>query len=219
MEPTRARLEAALAALQPLLTFAGPADHALKRFFREHSELGQHDRAFVAELAFAVLRHLRLLETLATQRSVRRLVLAALTVTFGISVRELKPFLRGDEEHWLTEVRGRAHAELPPAVRLSLPDWLYELLLQQYGSDETERLGRALLQQAPLDLRVNTLLSSRDDVLAQLIEEGMDAAATPYSPVGIRLGTKPSLQKHPLFLGGTIEVQDQGSQLLSYLVA
>jgi len=219
MEPTRARLEVAVAALQELLTFAAPADSTLKRFFRSHPELGQHDRGFVAELAFAVLRNLRLLEQLGAQRSTRRLALASLTVAFGISVRELTPLLRREEETWLAQLRSQAQSELAPAVRFSLPDWLWERLLEQYGSAELEPLARALLQQAPLDLRVNTLLASREEVLAQLAKEGIGAESTAYSPVGIRLQGKPALQKHPLFLAGKVEVQDEGSQLLGYLVA
>ena len=49
--------------------------------------------------------------------------------------------------------------------------------------------------------------------------DGIAAAATPYSPVGVRLEAKPALQRHPLFLEGKVEVQDEGSQLLAYLVA
>ncbi len=213
------RLDAAVSALQALLHFAGPADSALKRFFREQPKLGQHDRAFVAEVSFAVLRHLRLLEQLGAQRSARRLALASLSLTFGISVRELAPWLRKDEEDWLKQFRSQTQTDLPAAVRLSLPDWLFERLLEEYGAAEVERLGRALLQQAPLDLRVNTLITDRDTVLAQLSQDGIGAHPTAYSPIGIRLDGKPPLQRHPLFLEGKVEVQDQGSQLLGFLVA
>jgi 16S rRNA (cytosine967-C5)-methyltransferase len=219
MEPTRARLEVAVAALQELLSFAAPADGTLKRFFRSHPELGQQERAFVAELAFAVLRNLRLLEQLGAQRSMRRLALASLTVAFGISVRELAPLLRREEASWLAQLRSQAQTELAPAVRFSLPDWLWERLLEQYGSTELEPLARALLKPAPLDLRVNTLLASREEVLAQLAKEGFGAESTAYSPVGIRLQGKPALQKHPLFVAGKVEAQNEGSQLLGYLVA
>jgi 16S rRNA (cytosine967-C5)-methyltransferase len=125
MEPSRVRLEAATSALQSLLSFAGPADGALRDFFRDHRQLGQHDRAFVAELSFAVLRHLRLFEELGARRSPRRLALTALSITFGVSVRELSPLLRRDEEAFLVQLRSREPGELPPAVRLSLPDWLF----------------------------------------------------------------------------------------------
>src|SRR5690348_12252062 len=138
MDANRARLEAATEALRSLLEFNGPADGVLKRYFRDHATLGQHDRAFIAELSFAVLRNLRLLQELGAQRSQRRLALAALNLSFGRSIRELAPLLRKEEETWLAELRGRDQSALPPAIRLSLPDWLWERLSAQYGNDEAE---------------------------------------------------------------------------------
>jgi len=57
---------------------------------------------------------------------------------------------------------------------------------------------------------------SREDALARL---GLEAAPTPYSPAGIRLKGKPPVNRHALFLDGSVEVQDEGSQLLAYLLA
>ena len=68
-------------------------------------------------------------------------------------------------------------------------------------------------------MRVNTLKTSREEVLAQLAAEGLEAEACRYAPTGIRLKGKPSLARHPLYLDGRIEVQDEGSQLLGYLLA
>jgi len=76
-----------------------------------------------------------------------------------------------------------------------------------------------MLRPAPLDLRVNTLKMSRDDALRALQAAGLKAEATPYSPIGIRLEGKPAINRHALFLDGAIEVQDEGSQLLGFLVA
>ena len=42
---------------------------------------------------------------------------------------------------------------------------------------------------------------------------------TPYSPLGLRVAGRPSLARHPLFVAGALEVQDEGSQLVGYLVA
>lgn len=39
------------------------------------------------------------------------------------------------------------------------------------------------------------------------------------SPVGIRLDGKPGINRHPLFTTGVVEVQDEGSQLLGFLLA
>ena len=219
IEPTRGRLTAAIAALQVVLGLTRPADLALKSFFRDHPELGQNDRAFVADLVFTVLRHLRLLEHLAGEAMPRRLALAALTLQSGLSVRELSPMLTSDEEAWLAQARAVDQALLPPAIRLSLPDWLYERLARDHTAQALETLARGLLQPAPLDLRVNTMLVTRDEVLSAFQRDGMPAAPTVYSPAGVRLESKPALQRHPLFLEGKVEVQDEGSQLLAYLVA
>ncbi len=68
-------------------------------------------------------------------------------------------------------------------------------------------------------MRVNTLLANRDEVLALLNKEGIEGNATPYSLIGIRLAGKPAINRHELFLTGKVEVQDEGSQLLGYLLA
>jgi 16S rRNA (cytosine967-C5)-methyltransferase len=219
IEPTRGRLDAAVSALQVVLGLTRPADAALRLFFRDHPELGQRDRGFVAELVFTVLRHLRLLEHLAGDPQPRRLALAALSLQLGFSVRELSPLLAPGDDIWLAQARAIDQAQLPSAIRLSLPDWLYDALARGRSGSELETLARGLLQSAPLDLRVNTMLARRTDVVAAFERDGIAAVATRYSPTGVRLETKPALQHHALFLEGKVEVQDEGSQLLAYLVA
>ncbi len=207
------------AVLGQLLRFEHPADAVVSRYFREHRQLGHADRAFVAETVFAVLRRGRSLEArLGKELSDRRRLLAALAVVRGWSQRELSPVLKASEEEWLASVKAVREEEMPPPVRCDLPDWLYARLETQYGADETLQLARAMNQSAPLDLRANTLKTSRDDLLAKLAAEGIDALPAPLSPIGIRLRDKPALAKSPLFLEGAFEVQDEGSQLLGYLV-
>jgi 16S rRNA (cytosine967-C5)-methyltransferase len=205
--------------LRALLRFERPADATLRAFFREQRALGQRDRAFVAELAFAVLRHLRLLETLAEGRRPRRLLIAAATLIEGRSLRQLEPLLKPDEAHWLAHTRAVDLSGLPPAVQVSLPDWIWERLVAERGRDEALALARGMLAPAPLDLRVNTLVTQREPVLAQLRAEGIAAEATPYSPLGVRLPHKIALQEHVLLREGKVEVQDEASQLLAWLVA
>ena len=104
-------------------------------------------------------------------------------------------------------------------MQVDLPDWLYERWVATYGEVETRELAKSLNRPAPLDLRVNSMKAERDPVLARLNKDGMVAEATPYSPLGIRLQSKPVLSRHPLFQDGSIEVQDEGSQLLGLLLA
>jgi len=218
MELNAARLDAAVEALRAVLPFSQPADACLRAFFRAHPALGQRDRGVVAELVFACVRHLRLLEHVCEGRQPRRLALSGALIAQGVSVRQLEGMLRKDEGQWLAGLRARDTAALPIAVQLSLPDWLWEHLCAQFGDTEATALGRALLQPAPLDLRVNALRADRDSVLARLRAEGIVAQPTPFAPLGIRLAEKPALQKHPLFLNGSIEVQDEASQLLALIV-
>ena len=207
------------AVLGLLLRFDYPADAVVSRYFREHRELGHADRAFVAETVFAVLRRGRSLEArCAGKLSDRNRLLVALAVTRGWSQRELAPVLKASEEEWLAAAKAMPESEFPPAVRCDLPDWLYNALEAQFGADEVDKLAHALNLPAPLDLRVNTIKTNREALLARLADDEITAVPGPLSPLAVRLRDKPALAKHPLFLEGAFEVQDEGSQLLGYLV-
>jgi 16S rRNA (cytosine967-C5)-methyltransferase len=81
------------------------------------------------------------------------------------------------------------------------------------------RIAQGLLNPAPLDLRANLARTPREEVLARLERDGIEAAATPYAASGVRLAGKPAINQHPLFRDGLVEVQDEGSQLLAWLLA
>jgi len=216
---SRTLLESASEATALACKLDRPADTVLSEFFRNNRGLGSHDRPFVADTVFSVLRNKRLLEAIVPDPDPRRLVLASLLKLQGMSIKALEPVVGRLDQPWLITVKRSVTDALPPAVRLSLPDWLWQRLEAQYGKDEAIRLGRALLEPAPLDLRVNTLAATRQEILESFEAQGIDAAATPYSPFGIRLQSKPALNRNELFLNGKIEVQDEGSQLVGMLVA
>ena len=205
-------------ALQIILPLRSPADLSLKFFFRDHPNLGSRDRAFIAESVYAVLRRRRLLESLAPNGTPRELALLALLRLSGLSVRELAPLLKDGEEAWLAQSRAKPSDTLPLAVQADFPDWVVERLRASMGEAEILALGRAMQEPAPLDLRVNTLLAKREEVIAKLHADGINAVPTRHSPVGVRLLDKIALNQHPLFVDGKIEVQDEGSQLLTLLV-
>jgi 16S rRNA (cytosine967-C5)-methyltransferase len=217
--PGLALLDATITAADEVLQLARPADRVLSAFFRAHPKLGQQDRAFVAETVYAVLRRKRLLEQIAGGADPRRLVLAALVRVRGFNVRELAPLASARDAEWLAAMKAAGRGELDFAVQCDLPDWVVERLEPIRGRDGLARLAEALNRPAPLDLRVNVQKADRDAVLARFAADGIGASATPYSPVGVRLAEKPALARHPLFLEGAVEVQDEGSQLLAYLVA
>ena len=217
MDVTPAHLSAAADALDALLPLDRPADVVLSAWFRSRPRLGARDRAFIADAVFAVLRHLRRLEAVTGTRAARKLLLAALVLVQGRAVRSLSAATGAEESRWLSELKA-ADTALPAAVRFSLPDWLYDALVATLPPDALEPLARKMLVPAPLDLRVNTLRANREEVIATLNAEGIEAIATALSPIGIRLAGKPALERHALFTGGQVEVQDEGSQLVAYLM-
>jgi 16S rRNA (cytosine967-C5)-methyltransferase len=149
----------------------------------------------------------------------RRLLLAYLNRVQGMSLRQLEPLIGKDDAQWAAGLKARPETDAPLYVKAEWPEWLTTMLLQDMAGDEILALGRALQQPAPLDLRVNALTADRDKVMQQLAIEGLKVQPTPYSPLGIRIDGNPALGRNALFTSGRIEIQDEGSQLLAYLVA
>ncbi len=207
------------ALLASVLRFEQAADAVVSRYFREHRQLGHADRGFVAETVYAVVRRKRSLEARCGTNAPRPLLLACLAIVFGWNRRQLEPVLRASETDWLATVKAADAGALPSSIRHDLPDWLHAALVIQYGEEGSAVLARALNQPAPLDLRVNALKAERRAVIQRLLAEGIAAKEGAWSPWAVRLEGKPALSRHPLFLDGSVEVQDEGSQLLGLLVA
>jgi 16S rRNA (cytosine967-C5)-methyltransferase len=205
--------------LEAALDAGGPADGKLSAYFRENRELGPLDRAFVADTVYAVLRRRRFLEHVAGGDDPFGLVMACLLRFQGLSMRDLEGQLSKTQEERAKAIKAASADNLPLAVQADVPDWMWERLAAQYGEQEALALARSLQQPAPLDLRVNRLREERESVLALFAKEGIAAVPTPYSPAGVRLKDKITLNRHTLFIKGVIEVQDEGSQLLALLVA
>ena len=222
---TEYRLDLVIQALRTILPLEHPADTSLRYFF-QRERIGSNERELVAETVFGVLRHRLFLEQAcadpsetSSQATPRRMALAYWVRFGGYNLRELTPLLKRDEGDWLGKVKGIALAELPLSVRAELPEWIIEKLRANMAEEEILITGNAMQQAAPLDLRVNTQLATREEILQGLQAEKVEAQATPWSPIGIRIKGKPALNKSPLFLGGKFEVQDEGSQLLGFLLA
>ncbi len=219
MQLTPFQLDSAIIALRTVLPLEYPADGILRHFFRENPLLGGQDRAFIAETVFGILRHRFFLESLTERITPRSLVLAYQVKFNGMNLRELTSLISESETKWLAEIKAIKLETLPLAIQAEFPEWLVEKLKQSMTDADILNLGFSLQKSAPLDLRVNTILAKRNQVLETLSQEGIEALETPYSPCGIRLTGKPAINRHELFLSGKIEVQDEGSQLLGYLLA
>jgi 16S rRNA (cytosine967-C5)-methyltransferase len=147
--------------------------------------------------------------------SMRRLTLLGLADAVGV---DSLGGLSEEETTWLTRVMQFDRKDLPIALRANLPQWLFEKLVARDGEAATLELAESLNQPAPLDLRVNAIKATREDVIAELASAPILCEPTPFAALGIRIIKKPALQNLPLFKNGSIEVQDEGSQLLAQIV-
>ncbi len=216
---TRALFIQTMQILGAVLAFEFPADAVLSRHFRENRELGHRDRGFIAETVYSVLRRLRWLRRLAGDDATpRKLLLAWFARGEGWPMRNFEGLASATERDWVASVKAASLSEGTLAERADLPDWLAERLLGSFDEAGVLALAQGLNRAAPLDLRANVLKMDRDTLLARLREDGIAAEPGALSPQAVRLVGKPALQKHPLFLDGSFEVQDEGSQLLALLV-
>lgn len=204
--------------LREILRFTGPADGTLSRYFREHPRLGGRERGVIAEAIYGLLRNKSVYTNFSesgTGSPMRRLTLLGLADAVGV---DSLGGLSEEEIIWLQRVMQIDRSHLPVAMKSNMPHWLWQKLLNKFGEEESLQLAEALNTPAALDLRVNTLKGNRDEVIAVLAQAPIIAEPTPYSANGLRIKKKPSIQNLPLFKDGTIEVQDEGSQLLAQLL-
>lgn len=204
--------------LREILRFTAPADTTLSRYFKDHPRLGARERGAVAEGIYAVLRNKSFFTDFAEAGSsptMRRLTIMGLAEAMGV---DSLGGLTEDETAFLNRINEIDRTLMPVQMRSNLPKWLFDKFVAQYGQEETLKLAHALNQPAPLDLRVNSIKTTRDEAITRLLEAPIAAEPTPYAPLGLRILKKPSLQNLPLFKEGAIEVQDEGSQILAQIV-
>ena len=229
-----ARLQAAIELLTEIHAGSAPADRAIAAYFRGRRYIGGKDRRDIVDRAYAVLRHRARLDWWiartdgSSSPSERQRMIAALVLLDGWSADRVagafdggqyrpRPLERREQE-LARKLLGRKieDREQPSWVRLEYPQWLEHQLRNVFAQNlEPEML--ALGAEAPLDLRVNTLKSCREDAVTALAESRVEAVPTPLSPIGLRVHGRPPLATLPSFRDGLVEVQDEGSQLVALL--
>ncbi|HWD28325.1 MAG TPA: RsmB/NOP family class I SAM-dependent RNA methyltransferase [Rhizomicrobium sp.] len=215
-----ARAQAAIDILEDLEKTAQPADRYLRDYFRARRYAGSKDRAAVAERVFAVLRHRAALAWQMQDDAPRALVLASIAsdgedIDLIFTGQRYAPAALGEDERkaWKTN-RG----EPPLCVEGAFPQFLEPELRKAFGDGVLHEMA-ALQARAPVDLRVNTLRTRREDVLRALHDMGFDAAPTPFAPQGVRLAPgQGSAKLGTLAESSAFEFQDEASQIAALLI-
>jgi 16S rRNA (cytosine967-C5)-methyltransferase len=181
----QARLQAAIELVDEIAAAAreggAAADTLIARYFKTRRYAGSGDRRAVRELVFRAIR--RAGERPASGR-------AAL-----LGLEDVAPLFDGSPHGPAAAAPGEPVAEAAIA-----PAWLLARFDPLVGEDELA----ALLQRAPLDVRINRLREA----------PALDAAPTPLSPIGLRFPEGTRIEQLAAWRLGQIEVQDEGSQLV-----
>jgi 16S rRNA (cytosine967-C5)-methyltransferase len=219
------RIAAAVEVLDDMDKRHRPAADALKDWGLSHRFAGSGDRAAIGNLVYDVLRRKLSLGWQMGSGANPDLVFAALLAGWGETADSLQSKLDGDRFApalpVLDEFNTADLSQAPAHIQADIPEWSAPLLTNLLGERLVEE-GRALSERPPVDLRVNRLLSTRENVLAQL-PGNIGAVASGYCEDGIRIpaGTadyrQPNVQAEPAFQKGEFEIQDEGSQLAALI--
>jgi 16S rRNA (cytosine967-C5)-methyltransferase len=208
-----------------------PADIIINHYFKARRYIGSKDRGAIAELVYFIIRNYATLCWWAekhNQKGARALAIATQLLHYKHTLIDLHNFCNGDafspaklsteEVTYAKALEGKdmLHEDMPDHVRLNYPAWMEDDLRASLGEGWQEELA-ALNKEAPVDLRTNTLLATRDELIAALREEQYEVEPTPISPIGVRMKTRAPIFTSACFKRGWFEMQDEGSQLVAQL--
>ncbi len=226
-----ARIQSSIEILERMQNSKIPMDNNIRDYLHHKRYIGSKDRKVIVELPYNVVRaHARLgwwLDKVGLEDSPRSRVIAYLMLD-GLSCHDLK--IRFVDEKYcpgeLSEAELKAiqklenqtltHDDMQASVKCECPDWARERLETLYG-DEFEAQLKAMLDPAPLDLRVNTIKIDVEQTQNSLKKDDVETVRTTYSPYGLRTLGKPYMSATKAFHKGFVEIQDEGSQLIAYI--
>lgn len=222
-----AHIKAAIEVLDDILTRHRPAAAALADWGKSHRFAGSGDRSAIGNLVYDALRRKRSLAARMESDTPRAIVLAAAPRALGLAPEAVTAAADGSAYavETLTQaehlgLRRELPRETPAPVLGDFPDWLEPSFARAFGDAVVEEAA-ALALRAPVDLRVNTLKADREKVSKALAR--FSPAATPLSPVGLRLpapegaGRYPNVEADTAHGKGWYEVQDEGSQVAALM--
>lgn len=191
------------------------ADRVIERVLKSNPKMGSNDRAFVAETTYDVVRWWRLLnECVETKFGVdENHILNILSAYFFIFKNTKAQWQENYGIDFGKIERKHEEAIKIPAIKSSVPDWMYDLI-QSEGINAEEEL-EALNKEASVVLRVNILKSSVDQLSRKLFAEGIENSKTDLAPNALVLAKRQNIFRNENFLQGLFEVQDAGSQCIA----
>lgn len=213
------QVRAVVQALHAIFVENKYADKVIEYTLRQNPKAGSHDRAFVAETTYDIVRNYRLYAAILGSEPQREadfwelagihLALTNTAIVIGKDA-EISEFRKLDPD----EVRDKAaRLRSDRKIRESVPDWLDELGSRELGSLWDETLAW-LNRPAKVVLRTNRLKTTRDSLQKLLEEEGIETR--PFGDTdALVLERRQNVFRTNAFKNGLFEVQDYSSQLVA----
>jgi 16S rRNA (cytosine967-C5)-methyltransferase len=217
-----ARIAAAIEVFATIAKERRPSADALKDWGIGHRFAGSGDRAAIAGLVYDMLRRRASSAHVMGDDGARAVALGMLRLERKLQTDAIARLFDGTRfaaaaltEQESVRLENASLDGAPTAVAGDYPEWLDAPLAKVFGEERAAE-GAALASRAPLDLRVNTIKADRDKAAAMLAD--LAPAPARWSPHGLRIvlaaeAKGPAIHAEPAFIKGTIEVQDEGSQL------
>ena len=226
-----ARIQTSIDILERIKESKIPMDNTIRDYLHHKRYIGSKDRKAIVELVYAVVRATARLGWWLGKASLddtpRARIIAYLSldgmsvhnVTIRFTGEKYQPDGLSEAEQKSLEVfdgQNLSHQDMPSAVRVECPTWAEEKLQNLFGDDFEAQLI-AMLETAPLDLRVNTIKIDIDQAQNSLAKDDVETIKTLYSPCGLRTVGKPYMSATKAFHKGFVEIQDEGSQLIAHI--
>lgn len=196
------------------------ADKVVARALKKDKRWGSHDRKFVAETIYEIVRWKRLYAAIAEVRepfdrdNIWRMF-AAWAVLRGYNIPDWTQ-LQGTPER---KIKGRFdELSKQRPLRESIPDWMDELGVKELGEKTWEKEIAAQNQTAKVVLRANTLKTTREKLRAILMDENIETEFLKSQPDALVLKERTNVFLTDAFKNGLFEVQDANSQLVAALL-
>jgi 16S rRNA (cytosine967-C5)-methyltransferase len=108
-------------------------------------------------------------------------------------------------------------ADATPQTQYSLPDWIYRRITDDWGEAASQVLTAGNLR-APLVLRVNQQVLTRDDYRQQLTAAGIDTSLPLLGQHSLVVNDRVRVETLPGYDAGHFSVQDSAAQLAAELL-
>ncbi len=217
----QARIAAAISILDQLSVESTPVDRALKSWARTNRYAGSKDRRAIADHVYHAIRHAHQAASLmATDVTDGRSVMLGSLVIDGQSADQIAALFDGGKfgpDELTSRERDVLEQGRTSDLLTGLPDEIKAALTLRAAGQEQAAMA-ALLDRAPLDIRINTLSGKSDKALSLLENDGLSSEVVAGLPSALRLNEAPRLKDSETYKSGLIEIQDAGSQIASTLV-